>query len=96
MFGTSLVTWSSKKQQVVSRSSTAEAELSALAKTACNLSWFHLLFSELHVVQPRHTIINCDNQTALDIADDPVLQHKTRHFAPDCHFVREQVYNSLI
>lgn len=93
--GTSLVAWSSKKQMVVSRS-TAEAELRALADTACDLSWFHLLLSELHVPQPRATDIHCDNQAALDIAADPVFHPKTKHFALDCHFVREQVHSNLI
>lgn len=95
LLGTSLVSWSSKKQPVVSRS-TAEAELRALADTSCDSSWFDLLLSELQVPQSRPTIIYCDNQAALDIAADPVFHPKTKHFALDFHFVREQVQAGLI
>lgn len=95
LLGTSLISWTSKKQPVVSRS-TAEAELRALADTACDLSWFHLLLSELQIPQPRPTTIYCDNQAALDIAADPVFHPKTKHFAMDCHYVREQVLSGLI
>ncbi|KAL8095905.1 hypothetical protein AgCh_037043 [Apium graveolens] len=35
-------------------------------------------------------------QAALDIAVDPVFHPKTKHFAMDCHYVREQVLSGLI
>lgn len=95
MPGNSLVTWVSRKQKVVSKS-TAEAELRALADAICEISWLQLLLSELHVSQVAPIIIHCDNQAALDIAADPVFHPKIKHFAIDCHFVREQVQAKLI
>lgn len=93
--GSSLITWHSSKQKVISRS-TAEAELRAIADTACELSWVTFLLSELQVPQQLPIVIFTDNQAALDIADDPVFHPKTKHFALDCHFVREQVQSHLI
>lgn len=87
-----MVSWSSKKQPVVSRS-TAEAELRALADTACDLSWFYLLLSEVQVLQSRPTTIY--NKAALDIAV-AVFHTKTNHFAIDCHYVRKQVLSGII
>lgn len=91
----SLVNWHSTKQKVVSRS-TAEAELRAIADTACEVSWFTLLLNELQVPQALPVVIHSDNQAALDIAADPVFHPQTKHFALDCHFVRQQVQSSLI
>lgn len=90
MLGISLVNWSSRKQKVVSRS-TVEAELRAIAEITCEISWLLLLLSELQVPQSLPVPIYSDNQAALDIADDPVFHTKTKHFALDCHFVREKV-----
>lgn len=56
----------------------------------------HLLFPELHIPQTNPTIIHSDNQTALDIAVDPIFHPKTKHFAMDCHYVREQVQSQVI
>lgn len=93
--GSSLINWHSSKQKVVSRS-TAEAELRALADTTCEVSWFNLLLSELQVPQTLPVVVYIDNQAALDIAADPVFHPQTKHFALDCHFVRQQVQSTLI
>lgn len=90
LLGPSLVTWYTRKQQVVSIS-TAEAELRAIADTSCELSWMHFLLSELNFPPTFPTLIHSDNQAALDIAADHVFHTKTKHFAIVCHFVREQV-----
>ncbi|KAB2617577.1 hypothetical protein D8674_013446 [Pyrus ussuriensis x Pyrus communis] len=46
--GSNLVSWSSKKQKTVSRSS-AEAEYRQLAYTAAELSWLRSLYKDLHL-----------------------------------------------
>ena len=46
LLGTSLVSWHSKKQDVVSRSST-EAEYRALADTTCELVWLRWLLADM-------------------------------------------------
>lgn len=91
----SLITWHSTKQKVISRS-TAEAELRAITDTTCEISWLNLLLTELQIPQTLPVVIHSDNQDALDIASDPVFHPKTKHFALDCHFVRQQVQSMLI
>jgi len=46
--GESLVSWKSKKQQTISRSS-SEAEYRALAATTCEIQWLTYLLRDLHV-----------------------------------------------
>ncbi|CAL9007689.1 unnamed protein product [Prunus brigantina] len=75
--GTNLISWSSKKQRGVSRSST-EAEYRQLAYTAATLSWFRALFQDLHLPAPCPKLW-CDNISALSLASNPVFHSRTRH-----------------
>lgn len=95
LLGSSLITWHSVKQKVIFRF-TAEAELRAIANTAYELSWITLLLSELNIPQQLPIVLYTDNQAAQDIEADHVFHPKIKHFALDCHFVREQVQSHFI
>ena len=58
--GDALVSWRSKKQSIVSRSS-AEAEYRAMAITTCELTWILHLLQDLHVKHDRPVLLYCDN-----------------------------------
>ncbi|CAL8152290.1 unnamed protein product [Prunus armeniaca] len=64
-FGTNLISWSSKKQRGVSRSS-IESEYSHLAYTVATLSWLHALFLDLHLPVPCPNLW-CNNISALSL-----------------------------
>ncbi|PKI47804.1 hypothetical protein CRG98_031765 [Punica granatum] len=70
--GGSPVSWKTKKQTTVSRSS-AEAEHKAMAKTVSEILWLHSLLSSLEVRTTRPTRLFCDNQVALHIVANPVF-----------------------
>ncbi|KAM1550335.1 hypothetical protein ACFX10_042608 [Malus domestica] len=87
--GSNLVSWSSKKQKTVSRSS-AEAEYRQLAYTAAELSWLRSLFKDLqlYLVCPQ---IWCDNVSSIALASNPLFHSRTKHLEVDYHYVREKV-----
>ena len=58
--GGNLVSWSSKRQPVVSRSS-VEAEYRAVANGVAEASWFRQLLAELHSPLVKSTLVYCDN-----------------------------------
>ena len=72
LLGTSLIQWRSKKEDVVSRSST-EAEYRALADTTCELVWLCQLLANMDAPQPTTTPFYCDNHSAIYIAHNDVL-----------------------
>lgn len=89
--GGNLVSWSSKKQHVVTRSST-EAEDRALARTVAEIMWIKSLLQELRAWQQNHTpTVYCDNVSTILMSANPVLHSKTKHVELDIFFVREKL-----
>ena len=94
-FGDSLISWKSKKQNTVSRSS-AEAEYRSLATLTAEVVWVTSLFKELCVKLESSTIIYCDSKAALQIAANPVFHERTKNIEIDCHFILEKILQGLI
>ncbi len=93
--GGNLVSWKSKKQTVVARSS-AESEYRAMAYATCELVWLKHLLQELGFEHSSPMELMCDNQAATHIASNPVFHERTKHIEVDCHFVREKLQEGLI
>lgn len=93
--GGNLVTWRSKKQSVVARSS-AEAELRSLANGICEAIWIKRLLEELKIPISNPIKIYCDNKAAISIAHNPVLHDRTKHIEVDKHFIKEKIESGLI
>ena len=90
LLGTSLVSWRSKKQDVVSCSST-EAEYRSLADTICELVWLRWLLADMDAPQPIATPLYCDNHSAIYIAHNDVFNERTKHIEIDCHITRHHL-----
>ncbi|CAH9088499.1 unnamed protein product [Cuscuta europaea] len=93
--GNSPISWRTKKQYVVSRSS-AEAEYRAIAVTISEILWLCWLLQHLIVPQMGPTSLYCDNQAARHIALSPVFHERTKYFEIDRFFVRERVTSNEI
>lgn len=63
LVGGNLISWKSKKQNVVARSS-AEAEYKAMVLVTCELIWLKQLLKELQFEEARPMTLICDNQAA--------------------------------
>ncbi|KAL0360592.1 UNVERIFIED_CONTAM: Retrovirus-related Pol polyprotein from transposon RE1 [Sesamum radiatum] len=83
-----LVTWKSKKQKVVARSS-AEAEFRGMAQGICELLWIKRVLSDLRIEHAKPMNLYCDNKAAIEIAQNPVQHDRTKYVEVDRHFIKE-------
>ncbi|XP_019196186.1 PREDICTED: uncharacterized protein LOC109190187 [Ipomoea nil] len=88
--GGNLISWQSRKQRTVARSST-EAEYKALADVAAEVTWVVSLLRELGLHDVKPSSIWCDNLGATYLCANPVFHARTKHVEIDYHFVCDKV-----
>nr|CAD41085.2 OSJNBb0011N17.2 [Oryza sativa Japonica Group] len=93
--GGNLVSWRSKKQPVVSRS-TAEAEYRAMSVSLSELLWLRNLLSELMLPVDTPMKLWCDNKSAISIANNPVQHDRTKHVELDRFFIKEKLDEGVL
>ncbi|XP_071704910.1 uncharacterized mitochondrial protein AtMg00810-like [Rutidosis leptorrhynchoides] len=89
-FCDNLVSWSSKRQPTISRSS-IEAEYRGVSNVVSESCWIRNLLLELHRPVHKATLVYCDNVSAIFLSSNPIQHQRTKHIELDIHFVREKV-----
>ncbi|KAM7472186.1 hypothetical protein LguiA_010369 [Lonicera macranthoides] len=84
------ISWCSKKQKSVSRSST-EAEYRSMADTTSEIQWLQSLLSDMHIQLSTVPSLHCDNIFAMALATNPIHNSRLKHIEADIHFTRERV-----
>lgn len=91
----STVSWCSKRQSSVSRSST-EAEYIALSMASQEAVWLSRLLKNVGVKQEEPILIYEDNQGAIELSRKPKFHNRTKHIDIAHHFIREKVKDKVI
>jgi hypothetical protein len=95
MLGTGVVSWSSKKQPIVTLSTT-EAEYVAAAACACQCVWMRSVLEHLQVKQGEGTMILCDNSSSIKLSKNPVMHGRCKHIDVRFHFLRNLVKDGIV
>ena len=90
-----MISWKSKKQSIVSQSST-ESEYRTMTQFVCDIMWIRQLLMEVGIETLVPAKLLFDNQAAIHITSNPVFHEQTKHIEIDCHFVREKIQLGLI
>lgn len=93
--GSSVFSWSSKKQETVAQF-TAEAEFIAATAAVNQALWLRKILMDLNLEQKESTKIFVDNQAAISISHNPVFHGKTKHFNIKLFFLREVQKEGLV
>ncbi|XP_074360629.1 secreted RxLR effector protein 161-like [Apium graveolens] len=91
----SLITWASQKQRCVALSS-CEAEFMAATAAACQAVWLKRLLSQIAKINVGPVTLFIDNQSAIDLAKNPVFHGRSKHIDIRYHYIRECVENGEI
>lgn len=91
----STVSWCSKRQSSVSKSST-EAEYIALSVASQEAVWLSRLLKNVGVKQEEPILIYEDNQGAIELSRKPKFHNRTKHIDIAHHFIREKVNDKVI
>jgi hypothetical protein len=89
------ITWKSQKQKIVAQSS-AEAEYVALAEAAKEAIWLRKFQTNFKMETNYPIVIYEDNQSAIQIANNPIHSNRTKHIEVQYHATREYVKNNQI
>ena len=93
--GQSTISWCSKRQRTVAKSST-EAEYVALSIATQEVIWLRRLLSDLLVDMNTATKLLEDNKGAIDLSKNPKNHGRTKHIDVSYHFIRERILTKEI
>ncbi|KAJ0566009.1 putative RNA-directed DNA polymerase [Helianthus annuus] len=88
------VCWCSRKQEIVTLSST-EAEYVAAGLCACHCVWMKGLLEEMEENTGTVTIF-CDNTSTIKLSKNPVMHRRTKHIDVRYHYLRELVEKQVV
>lgn len=95
MFGGGAISWASKKQPIVTLSTT-EAEYVAAAYGACQAVWLRNVLIDIGFDQKEEMTLFCDNSSAIKLSRNPVLHGRSKHISVRYHFLRDLVAEGTI
>jgi hypothetical protein len=90
LYANGAICWRSRKQRVVTTSS-AEAEYVALCEVTQEIKWIRGILSELGMPESGPTTVYEDNQSCMALANDRILNQRSKHIDIVHHFARERV-----
>jgi hypothetical protein len=85
--GSSPVSWLSRKQTTVAKSS-CEAEYMASAAAATQVTWLWRLLEEVTTISVPRPVIRMDNTMVITLAKNPILHDRSKHIDVKFHYSR--------
>ncbi|XP_051150330.1 secreted RxLR effector protein 161-like [Andrographis paniculata] len=93
--GDSLISWRSKKQTLVSRSS-VESKYRTLTDSTTELIWLRRLLIDIGVPQSSSMDLHCNSKSAMKMTHNDTFHERTKHIELDFHFIRQHVVGGAV
>ena len=82
--------WTNQKQRFVALSST-ESEYMALSRASTEVVWLRHLLITLNCLQSIPIVMYSDNQSAIQLTENPCFHDGSKQISIQIHFVQEEV-----
>lgn len=89
------ISWSSKKQPVVSLSTT-EAEYIVAVLCACQCICLRRILEQLEAEEKEGTEIFCDNSSTIQLSKNPIFHGRSKHIGVRFHFLKDLVNEGTV
>ena len=76
--------------------STDEAEYVAACLDSSEVVWLRKILFDLFDLQLHTTCIYCDNQSCVNLLDNPVFHDKSKHIDIKYHYIRDMVQRGTV
>lgn len=94
-FGQNFISWQSKEQHTISRSS-IKAEFRSPAHLVAEITWISSSLTELNFILPKPSVAWGDNLNTILLSATPIQHARTKHVELDLYFVREKVLQGAL
>ncbi|KAL3519518.1 hypothetical protein ACH5RR_017667 [Cinchona calisaya] len=95
MMGSGAISWSSRKQSIVTLSTT-KAEFIAAMACACHAIWLLKVLEKIHFQQKRSIPIYRDNNSAIKLSKNSFLRGRSKHIDVKFHFPKDLTKDGVI
>ncbi|XP_034708988.1 secreted RxLR effector protein 161-like [Vitis riparia] len=95
MLSSGAMSWSSKRQPMVSLSTT-EAEFIVATSCACQAIWLRRILEGLSHAQHDSTTVYCDNSSVIKLSNNLVMHGRCKHIDVRFHFLRELTKDGIV
>ena len=85
-----MISWFSRKQSYVSLS-TYEVEYVTACSASCEVVWLRKLLFDLFDLQLDAICIYCNNQSCVNLLENPMFHDKSKHIEIKYHYLRDIV-----
>ena len=89
------MTWRSKKQNVVSKSS-IEAEFRAMSSGIDEVLWIQGIVHELKIPYEEPIRVLCDNRSPINISHDHAYHDRIKPVNIDCFYIKEKLEEKIL
>ena len=71
--------------------SSVETKFRAMTLGLCELLWLRIVLGDLKILGHGSMELMCDNQSTINITQNPVQHDRTKHVKIDRHFIKEKL-----